>query len=150
MVFIVSTTISQKKLNDIQFTIEHKNIDEFSGYQITTLRSKQIAKGLFVYAVKVDSTIFINFASIQDLGCSGVSDNYVAVLFENGLSVIFAQDLADISCHAGSYSMYQVSQDHLDQITQAKKIRIKQSDRTADFEVLDPDVFIKLFKTVQE
>lgn len=129
---LIISTVSK----DNKILLDTNEVDEFTGNIKKKTKKYNIAKGVSVIesrAIRIDDSYALSFSSNMNLGCSGTSDNYVIILFQDGTKLKLSEDISDIDCGENSNSIFIINpQDFLNK--KIKKIRFSKSESYDDCE----------------
>ena len=134
VILVLLALIAVNVSNAQQLRIDE--VDDFTGDVKKFSNYYNVAKtevGLIkVSTVRINSSYFMKVISTFDLGCSGVTGNYIIVMFADGTRVEIRKDHSDIDCSKGSASLFVVKDGSPLFTKEITKIRFKQSEYYTD------------------
>ncbi len=130
-------------LSNAQELFKNK-VDEFTGSEIKISKWYEISRTkrfkLNVCTMRIkseDGKIYHylkGYVNLKDFGCGGANGNYMMILFKDGKSIKFDNDISDVDCGDYASSTYSLNESNMSDINskEIKTIRFNQGEGYMD------------------
>ena len=132
-IYFVLTILFGIVLN-AQVYVENDNVDEFTKARTRGTNLVDLAipnRSVKIMMGNVDETYLFSFFTTFNLGCGGASENYITFLFDDGNTITYREDIAQINCKDINVSTYII--EPLDFVNRkVVKVRLKKTNGIKD------------------